>query len=398
MSILKYTPRSEIESRIEKFQAGMEKLECDGAIITQHTDLFYLSGTSQSGHLFIPQSGDPILMVRKSYTRARNESPLENIIDLKSMKKMPEVLKSARYSRFKALGFELDVIPYNNYLMYKKIFDASEIIDISGVIKAVRLIKSPYEIGLLSEACSVIDEVYEDVPGMIREGMTEIELASLFEAGMRRRGYGGCCKMRTFNQDFFFGNVTSGSSGAIPTYFDGPIGGSGLTPANNPHGAGWKKIKRDEIIYIDYTCVVNGYTADETRMFIIGRLSDGLRDAYDTALTIQKELKDMAKPSIECQAVYEKALEVASEFGFADNFMGMGDERVKFVGHGVGLELDESPIFAKGVRLQLEPGMTFALEPKFVFPEGAIGIENTFVMRESGMEVLTHAKEEVISV
>ncbi|VUT27566.1 MAG: Xaa-Pro dipeptidase [Candidatus Syntrophoarchaeum sp. GoM_oil] len=396
--MMKYTPKDEIESRIAKFQAEMPKFDCDGAIITQHTDLFYFSGTSQSGHLFIPRSGDPILMIKKSYTRAKEESPIENIIDLKSLKKIPEVLKSVGYPDLKVLGFELDIIPYNTCSLYRKVFSESEIIDVSGAIKNTRLIKSPYEIDLLHEACAVLDEVYADTPDMIREGMTEIELASLFEAGMRRRGYGGCCKMHAFNQDFFFGNVTSGSSGAVPTYFDGPIGGTGLTPANNPHGAGWKKIKRDEIIYIDYTCVVNGYTADEARMFAIGKISDTLTDAYNAALTIQKELVDLVKPSLECQVIYKKAIELADEFGYAKNFMGLGDERVKFVGHGVGLELDEAPIFAKGVKMQLAPGMTFALEPKFVFPEGAIGIENTFVMREQGVEFLTHSKEEIISV
>ncbi|MCW7076359.1 MAG: Xaa-Pro peptidase family protein [Candidatus Syntrophoarchaeum sp.] len=398
MSIARYTPKSEIESRIARFQAEISKFDCDGAMITHHTNLFYFSGTSQNGHLFIPRSGDPILMIRKSYTRAREESPIEHIIDLKSLKRIPERLKDAGYSSSKVLGFELDVIPYNTYALYGKIFSESKIIDISGAIKAVRLIKSPYEIELLHEACAVIDEVYSEVPDMLREGMTEIELASLFEAGMRRRGYGGCCKMRAFNQDFFFGNVTSGSSGAVPTYFDGPIGGTGLTPANNPHGAGWKKIKRDEIIYIDYTCVVNGYTADEARMFAIGKISDTLTDAYNAALTIQKEMLDLAKPSRECQAIYKKALELAAEFGYAENFMGLGDERVKFVGHGVGLELDEAPIFAEGIRMQLAPGMTFALEPKFVFPEGAIGIENTFAMGEQGAVFLTHSTEEIISV
>jgi len=398
MSKLLYTPKSEIDSRIEKVQAGMKKLKCDGAVITQYSDLFYLSGTSQNGHLYIPQSGEPVLMIKKSYERARNESPLENIIDLKSIKKMPDIIKSAGYSSLKVLGFELDVIPYNNYLFYRKIFDPSEFIDISGLIKSVRVIKSSYEIDLLRKACSVIDDVYKDVPGMIREGMTEVELASLFEAGMRRRGYGGCCNMRAFNQNLFLGNVVSGSSGAVPTYFDGPIGGTGLTPANKPHGAGWKKIQRDEIIYIDYTCVVNGYTADEARMFVIGKVSDRLKHAFDAAMEIQKELTTMLKPSVECQIIYEKALELADRFGYSNNFMGMGDDRVKFVGHGVGLELDESPIFAKGVRMPLEPGMTFAIEPKFVFPEGAIGIENTFVMRNNGAETLTHANEDLISI
>ena len=78
--------------------------------------------------------------------------------------------------------------------------------------------------------------------------------------------------------------------------------------------------------------------------------------------------------------------------------MGFGKDRVKFLGHGVGLEMDELPIFAKGFDTPLLPGMTFALEPKFVFEHGAVGIENTFVLRENGAEKLNKFSEEIIYV
>lgn len=398
MSELIYTPQSEIETRIKKLQESLDQAGCDGAIIVHHTNLFYFSGTSQSGHLFIPKTGEPILMVKKSYDRAKQESPLPNIASVTSLKKIPEFLQRAGYGNLKVLGFELDIIPYNTVQMYKEIFDRSEVMDVSGIIKPIRIVKSTWEIDLLKHACAVVDQVFGDVPGMLREGMTEIELASLFEAGMRRRGYGGICQMRAFNQEFFLGNIVSGGSGAVPTYFDGPIGGWGLTPANNPHGAGWKKILRNEIIYIDYTCVVNGYTADEARMFVMGELSENLVKAHKGAIAIQEALLNMAKPSVECQTLYDRSLQMAAEMGYEDNFMGMGNDRVRFVGHGVGLELDEAPIFARGVRTQLQPGMTFAFEPKFVFPEGAIGTENTFVMKEEGVETLTKAVESITSI
>jgi Xaa-Pro aminopeptidase len=143
---------------------------------------------------------------------------------------------------------------------------------------------------------------------------------------------------------------------------------------------------------------VDGYTADETRMFVIGNLSSDLKDAFKAALAIQDELVKMAVPGVECGELYEKAVSLAEGFGMAGHFMGMGSEGVRFVGHGVGLELDEWPIFAKGVKMKLEPGMTFAIEPKFVFSDGAIGIENTFVMENGGVQVLTHASQKIVSV
>lgn len=398
MTEMIYTPKSEIEARIEKLQKQMEKGSVQGAIITHHTNLYYFTGTSQSGHLFVPVSGSPILMVRKSFDRARLESPMENIVPLKSLKLMPQILEEQGFTHLDNLGFELDVIPYNTWKFYKKLFNSSKIVDISSQAKAVRLIKSDFEAGLLKKACSVIDEVFAEVPTMLKEGMREIEFASLFEAGMRRRGFGGGCKMRSFNQDFFLGNIVSGSSGAVLTYFDGAVGGSGVTPANNPHGAGWKIIGRNEVIYIDYTCVVNGYTADTTRIFAIGELDEKFLHAHRVALDIENQLSSMLKPSLVCQDVYTMSLEMAAQAGLADHFMGLGKTGVKFIGHGVGLELDEFPVFAKGMEMELKPGMTFALEPKFVFPEGAIGIENTYLLKENGAECLNKAPMEIVFI
>jgi Xaa-Pro aminopeptidase len=397
MTTMLYTPKSEVDARIQTFQITLDQLGLDGALIIHHTNLFYLSGTSQSSHLFIPRAGKPLLMVRKSYERACKESPVEDILDVKSLKMIPEILKE-RGVACETIGLELDVIPYNTWLFYGKVFKDSSFSDISDALKRIRTVKSEYEIGLLQGACGVLDQVFAEVPTWLREGMTEIELASLFEAGMRKRGYGGCSKMRAFNQDFFMGNVATGSSGAAPTYFDGPVGGCGLTPANNPHGAGWKPIGRNEVVYIDYTCVINGYTADGARMFVIGDVSEPLRTAHAAALSIQKELVALIKPGMICEDVFARSAELAESMGLGDHFMGIGNDRVRFIGHGVGLELDEYPIFAKGVKMPLAEGMTFALEPKFVFAEGAIGTENTYVLRASGPQVLTHAPEAIIRV
>lgn len=397
MTAMRYTPKDEIDARVRTLQQTLDQLDLDGALIVHHTNLFYLTGTSQAAHLFVPRVGAPLLMVRKSFVRARRESPIGEILEVRSLKMIPDLL-GERGFRFDALGIELDVMPYKTWQFYQKVFAASTMQDIGEPIRSQRRIKSPYEADLLQESCAVLDQVFAEVPSMLVESMTEIELASLFEAAMRRRGYGGCSKMRAFNQDFFFGNVTSGGSGAEPSYFDGPVGGSGLTPANNPHGAGWKRIGCNEVVYIDYTCVINGYTADGARMFVIGDVSAELRAAHEASLAIQRELVGMLRPGTVCETVYLRAEALARDLGLEEHFMGLGPDRVRFIGHGVGLELDEYPIFAKGVNTVLEPGMTFALEPKFVFPEGAIGTENTFLLTGDGVRVLTRASEEITRV
>ncbi|ABO50290.1 creatinase [Desulforamulus reducens MI-1] len=385
---MKLTPKSEIDVRISRLQEKLRELTLDGTLILLNSDMFYFSGTVQTSYLYVPVSGDPVLMIKKSLQRGRNESPLKNIVSLESPKEIPAILSTFGYVRFNKIGLELDVLPVNLYKRYQKIFHNSQFLDISPVIKDIRAIKSPYEIELLRDALSVIDQAHRAVPTFLREGMLEIELAALFEAEMRKRGYSGCCKMRAFNQDLFLGNTCTGNSASTPSFFDGPVGGTGVS-VTHPHGAGWKKVCRNEVVYIDYTCVVHGYTGDQTRIFCIGELNQQMEKAFDAALLIQSEIIKAIKPGTPAEEPYLMAVKLAEEMGYKDHFMGYMKDKVRFIGHGIGLELDEFPILAKGLKTPILPGMTFALEPKFVFSEGAIGIENSFVMTEKGPEYLS---------
>lgn len=382
---MNYTPKSKIYTRISCFQKKLIKQELDGAIILLNSDIFYFTGTVQNSFLYIPASGEPVLMIKRSLQRGLEESSLKNIVPIKSPKQITEVLSQFGYTDTNRIGMELDVVPFNIYKTYKEIFSQAEFYDISHLIKETRAIKSPYEIKLLRSAIGVIDKAFVSVPSFLKEGMSEIELAALFEAEMRKEGYSGCCRTRAFNQEFFYGNVCTGDSGFYPSFFDGPVGGAGVS-LSHPQGAGWKKIKRNEVIYIDYTCIIEGYSGDQTRIFCMGELTPKMLKAFEDAVLIQSELVKAMKPGISAEEPYFMALKLAEEMGYKDNFMGYKENKVKFLGHGIGLELDEWPILAKGFKMPIVQGMTFAIEPKFVFPEGAIGIENSFVMTEKGPE------------
>lgn len=385
---MNYTPKEELDVRVESFQERLKRQEVDGAIILLNSDLFYFTGTVQSSFLYIPVAGEPVLMVKKSLLRGREESALKNIVPVKHPKEIPGILAAFGHAAFSRIGLELDVLPFNLYQTYKKIFPQAELCDISPAIKEIRAIKSPYEASLIRNALVVANQAFLTVPEFLREEMTEIELAALFEAQLRKRGYSGCCRMRSFNQEFFYGNICSGSSGFNASYFDGPVGGLGVSAAN-PQGAGWKKISRNEAVYIDYTCIIEGYTGDQSRIFCMGKLTSRMEKAFEDAVRIQQEVVKAIKPGVPAEEPYLLALKLAEEMGYKDNFMGYKENQVKFLGHGIGLELDEWPIFAKGVKTPILPGMTFAIEPKFVFPEGAIGTENSFVMTEEGLENLS---------
>jgi len=385
-----YTPESELSDRIVKFQNKLTNRDIDGALIVQKADLYYFSGTAQNAHLYIPAQGEPLLMVKKSLRRAVEESALKNIVALNSLKELKEHIVSSNNPE--KIGLEMDVLPAKMFLLYRKLLAPSEIVDISETVRQVRMIKSAYEIGLLKKSADLNFTMFSQVSNFIKEGMPEVELAGMLEAVYRRNGHQGAVRVRGFNSELYYGHCMSGWNLSYPSFFDGPVGGTGTNPSY-PQGAGLKKIGKNEPIMVDYAGILNGYIVDQARMFSIGALPDKLIDAYEVALNIKAKIVSQAVPGTSGQDLYDTAYNMAAEAGLEDYLMGY-EEGVSFIGHGVGIELDELPVIAWNFDMSLESGMVFALEPKFIFPEtGAIGIEDTFVVNENGLEQITYFDE-----
>lgn len=393
-----FTPPSEIDARIQGLQASLQQEGVDGALIVQNTDLFYFSGTIQQAHLYVPAEGPPLLMVRKSLERAQDESPLVNILPLPSPKKLPDIIDEHGLKPPAVLGMELDVLPANNYFAYRKIFPQSDIRDISVQIRTLRAVKSPYELDLIRQAAAFSDQIAGLMPNLLQPGMTEIELAGLVEAQARRLGHQGIARMRLFGAEMFYGHLMAGPSAAVPSFLASPTGGASVSPAV-AQGAGFRKIQRNEPILLDYVFAWQGYISDHARIFSIGRLPRMLVEAHAHMLDVQEHVKKMATPGTTTGDLYEAAVEMAQEKGLTANFMGAGDDRIRFIGHGVGLEVDEFPFLAKGQKTKLQEGMTIALEPKMIFPgKGVVGIENTHVVTPAGLRQLTRAEEQIVTV
>jgi Xaa-Pro aminopeptidase len=389
------TPKSELDRRIAQFQDYLATAELDGALILQNTDLFYLAGTIQQAHLYVPVSGAPVLMVRKSLPRARTESALEQIVALKSPRQITDILQAHGHAPPARLGMELDVIPAVLYLRYARLLAETELVDISTGLRQLRAVKSSHEIELMREAARQADAVAGKAKDIIREGMTEVELAGQVEAEARRRGHQGIVRMRMWGGEMFYGHLLAGPSAAVPSYLASPTGGAGVSPAV-AQGAGFAPIKAGEPILLDYVFAWQGYIADHTRIFALGGLPPDLLKAHQAMLDLQALIRDKARPGTTAGDLYDTAVAWASENGWGDWFMGAGDERIQFIGHGVGLELDEYPFLAKGQEMPLVAGMTIALEPKLIIPgRGVVGIENTHVVTTAGLEPLTQFDDAV---
>ena len=394
----KGVPDQEISIRIKKIQTSLAAKNISGALIIQKTDLFYFSGTIQQGWLYIPDHGEPLLMVFKDFKRAEAESALNSVVSLASPRKIPNILNEMGYPVPKIIGMELDVLPVNMYFQYKKIFSSASIMDISTDIRLIRSVKSDYEIKIMKKAAGMSDRLAAKVPELLEDGKPEIIVAGELEAYARTLGHQGFVRMRLWGSELFYGHIMSGVSAAVPSYLASPTGGSGTSPAT-AQGPGFNKIKKNETILVDYTFGLDGYLSDHTRIFSIGSPPDKLLKAHEAMLEIQNTARKKAVPGMVSGDLYELMVKMAEEKGYEKYFMGAGERKIRFTGHGLGLELDEFPFIAKGQPLALEKGMTIALEPKIVMPGiGVAGIENTHVVTDDGLESLTKFKDEIVII
>jgi Xaa-Pro dipeptidase len=390
------TPAEEIKTRTTKLQDKMREKGIDLALILQNADLFYFTGTLQRGYLCIPQNGEPVFFVQKYYDRAVQESPLP-CIKVKGMKALSNLLQDHGI-KGERLGLEFDVIPVSLFDRIKDLFGNWQPLDISTEIKEIRSIKSSFEIKQIKRAGEIADLVFSSVKHHLREGMSELELDGVLVSIGRAAGHQGLVRMRGFNQEMMNIYVLSGDSASIVSFGDTPLCGSGANHAI-AQGSSPKKIRRNEPIVIDYGGGHNGYVTDETRTFVIDKLKDHLERAYQVARSIIEDVESSAKPGDVATTIYERAKAIAAKEGLEPYFMGHGEGQVAFVGHGIGLEVNEWPIIGRGFRRPLESGMVFAFEPKFVFPgEGAVGIELDYIVKKDGLERVTHFPTDIVSV
>lgn len=393
-----YTPQSEIERRMDKLRDGMEKIGTDAVLVIQKMDYYYLSGTTQDGLLFMPVEGKPLLMVRRELERAGLESPLQDVVSIKSLRDLPSIINNHWGKLPKVMGLELDMLPVNDYFRYQDLFPDIKFLDFSQLLRKIRAVKSPFEIELMREAGNIGKKTYLKGKEILKEGMTEIEFGGLLEAAAKAHGHEGLIRVRSFNYEAYTWHILSGWSGGIVSQSDSPMGGLGLSPAF-PVGASLKPIKAHEPILVDFGTCYQGYQADETRMFSIGNMGEKFISAYKACCEIHDMVLEEAHPGTECDTIFNKTVKLAKRLGYSDSYLGPSGLQTRFVGHGVGLELNEFPFLANGHFYPLEEGMTFAVEPKIVFPgEGSVGIENTVAVTGNGCEIITPLEQKIFQI
>jgi Xaa-Pro aminopeptidase len=391
MTIPDYVPREELERRWKRVRQFMD---CDSLLVLQNIDQYYLAGTLQTGVLWFPREGEPLLAVRKSYERAKVESAVKNVVPLKTYSELPGLIPNPGES----VGFETDVVPVATYQQVSKYFQKSKIVDGAGSIRSARSVKTPYEIECIRQAAHQLDKMFRDVPSQLREGLPEFELAARIEYVLRMAGHQGITRVRRFNMEMHYGAVSFGETAAYPHAFDGPVGVRGLYAAAPAMGSR-RVLKRDEPVMIDICGGYAGYIADGSRTYSLGSVSQQMRETHQFILELNGWIEDQLRPGKIPSEIYSNILDRVARTSFAAHFMGAGENQVRFVAHGVGLELDELPVIAPKFDTPLETGVVLAVEPKVFYPGlGGVGTENTYVITEKGCERLTTCPQEIYSV
>lgn len=386
-------PPEEYTRRQALLAAELAVQEIDLAILTHPPDILYLSGTCQASCLFLPKSGDPLLASRRGAERARAEAaarvkPFRDSAGLAAL----ALRACGTNPRRAALAF--DVCRHDQALRWRKLLPEAEIVDCAAVLRSLRQIKSPAEAALIRLAGRQLDGALKTAASLLRLGQSELELCIRIEAYLRRKGHPGLVRIRRPGFESGMGFALAGQSTLPLPETDAICTGPGLSPAV-PLGPGDREFRPGEPVLMDYLGSCGGYLADQTRMLSLGPPPAEASWAYEAMRQVLRRIEGRLGPGEEAGAIFQAACREARLLGYEDSFMGGEQAGLRFVGHGLGLELDEPPYLAQGQKTRLAPGMVVAVEPKVVLPGlGVVGIENTYLVTEGGFECLTPATED----
>jgi len=382
-----FTPEEDLKNRIRRLKERMLESGISFSIILQNVDLFYFTGTLQKGIFFVPAEGEPALFIEKNIDRAVIETPLK-IVHINSDRDVKGALTGTGALNGTG-GMELDVVPVAVYRHWRDILHFDNFTDISPLIRDIRSVKSPFELTQVRRSGEICTHVFERSKDLVREGMREVDISAILEAEGRKAGHQGYLRMRGFNQEAMNISVAHGRSAAIPSGGNVPIAGVGITHAI-AQGPSLRKVERGMPVVIDYCSGCNGYTTDETRTFAVGKLKKRFRKPYEVARQIIEDATVFGREGLDGVELFNCAFETARRAGLEEYFMGYGPGKVGFIGHGLGLELNELPVITPWYHVTLRKNMVFAFEPKFIFPgEGAVGIEVDFIVGSGGLERVT---------
>lgn len=382
----------EVSLRLDKVRTEMRKNAIDGMLISDNANIFYLTGRVFTGYIYITSGTTPMSF----YVRRPVGLTGDRVSYIRKIEDIPALLEAQGENTPAVVGIEMDTTSYSDCSRILKALAVSRPANADAVMRAARSVKTPLQIQLAEESGIKHESVYREIPSVYRPGMTDVDLQIEIEYISRKAGCLGQFRINGQSMEIFMGNILAGDNADTPTPYDFAMGGGGQHPSL-PVGADGTVIQPGMSVMVDCNGNFNGYMTDMTRVFAPAPLPDEALAAHECSRAICRRIAESGVPGTEAKMLYEEARAIAREAGFEKYFMGHR-QQAGFIGHGVGIEINESPVIAPRSRDILAEGNIIALEPKFVIPGvGAVGIENTYVV-ENGkpMRCLTNAPEEII--
>lgn len=385
-------PREEASLRIDRLHKAMAGAGIDGLLVADNADIFYLTGRVYAGFAYIPAGMAPLWFVRRPV-----ELEGDGVVYIRKPEDMASHIVAAGLAMPRRLGLELDILSFNQAERLRSVFPGAECVDTTPMMRAMRAVKTDFEVEQMRLSGLKHEQVYRKIPKLYRVGMTDVELQVEIERISRLEGCLGVFRISGQSMEIYMGNVLAGRNADVPAPYDFAMGGRGLDPSI-PGGAAGEEIKEHNAVMVDLNGNFTGYMTDMTRVFAVGSLPQEAVDAHQCSIDICRAFEREARPGVEARTLYEMCADMARERGLERYFMGHR-QHAGFVGHGVGIDVNEWPVIAPRSRQILERNNTIALEPKFVIPEvGAVGIENTYVIEDTGARSLTNAPEEIVQL
>lgn len=370
-------PAAELSLRVAKVALNMRALGMDAVLVGDNVNVYYLTGRVFCGYVFVTADERVTCFLRRP-------SVLKG--DCVSIRK-PEDMAAhiAQYIGDGAtVGLMMDDTPYSLIARLQKML-GEDVATVNGspVMRRSRAVKTEMEIKMMEDSGVRHARVYGEVPQLYQEGMTDLEFQFEIERALRKAGSLGQFRVSGSELEIFMGHVLTGENADTPSPYDFALGGAGMDPSL-PIGANGTLIKPSCPVMIDMNGTFTGYMTDMSRTYVAGEVPEIVAKANKLSSDICLALSEAARPGAQCKALYELALKMAEEAGMGEYFMGHR-YHAGFVGHGIGITVNEMPVLAPRSRDVLEAGNTIACEPKFVIPGiGAVGVENTYVVESQG--------------
>lgn len=392
-------------ARIAAFQGQLRASGVDAALLLSPPDVFYFAGTKQPANLLIPADEGlaPALFVRRGREFAEEDIaavgfPAGWLADGQSFREVAAQLGALGLAGG-VLGTAEDRLPVTLYRSLARALPGWELRDVAPLLLEQRMVKDETEIALMRRACALFAVAHEAIVATARPGVSELEVSLAAYAALRRAGHEEFIPMRRWDATLPPGGIIA--SGENLWRISGhafTVTGVGISPSL-PLGASHRVLRPGDLIVADIATQYRGYHGDTARTYVVGEPTAEQRRVFDACLAVYRATTATLRPGVTAADLYAVAKAAADATPYAPYFMGYGDKQGAYVGHATGIEQDEPPILGPRATTPLRPGMTLAIEPKFIIPGfGAVDAEDTWLVTEDGGEALHELPNDLFAV